>query len=156
MNPWFETTIETRSYEIDAFGHLNHAVYLNYFEVARIQLLDDVGYPVQKLLKRGWGVHVVRVEVDYKKEVFMGEKLRIRTRLDETKRSSMSVVQEILRDRSGGSEPSDGNGGSDRDEVVCRARVVWVWVAESGRPQRVPEGVRKALEAGPRDGPGES
>lgn len=139
MNPWFETSIETRSYEIDAFGHLNHAVYLNYFEVARIQLLEDAGYPVQELLEKGWGVHVVRVEVDYRKEAFMGERLRIRTRLDETKRSSMAVVQEILRD------------GPDGPELVCKARVVWVWVGESGRPQRVPEGVRKALEHGPPD-----
>lgn len=167
MNPWFETTIETRSYEIDAFGHLNHAVYLNYFEVARIQLLEDAGYPVQELLERGWGVHVVRVEVDYEKQVFIREKLRIRTRLDETKRSSMSVVQEMVRDPtgstrdSGSSDPSgtpDGHGGSpgpvgvDGGEIVCRARVVWVWVSESGRPQRVPEGVRKALEKGPRAG----
>ena len=142
MNPWFETSIETRSYELDAFGHLNHAVYLNYFEVARIQLLEEAGYPVQDLLERGWGVHVVRVEVDYKKEAFMGELLRVRTRLDETKRSSMAVVQEILRDTPEGAE------------LVCRARVVWVWVGESGRPQRVPEGVRRALERGPEASPG--
>lgn len=137
MNPWFETHVTTRSYEMDAFGHLNHAVYLNYFEVARIRLLEEVGFPVQELLGRGWGVHVVRVEVDYRKEAFMGERVRIRTRLHHTRRSRVTVAQQIVRDRPEG------------PEILCEARVTWVWVAENGRPQRVPEGVLRALEEGP-------
>lgn len=137
MNPWFETHLTTRSYEMDAFGHLNHAVYLNYFEVARVQLLEEIGFPVEDLLERGWGVHVVRVEVDYRKEAFMGERVRIRTRLDGTRRSRVTVAQQILRD------------GLEGHEILCEARVTWVWVAENGRPQRVPEGVLRALREGP-------
>lgn len=143
MNPWFQTHLTTRSYEMDAFGHLNHAVYLNYFEVARIRLLEEVGFPVEDLLERGWGVHVVRVEVDYRKEAFMGERVRIRTRLADTRRSRVTVAQQILRDGAG--EP----------EVLCEARVTWVWVAESGRPQRVPKEALRALRAGPGSAPAE-
>lgn len=140
MSPWFETTIRVRSYELDAFGHLNHAVYLNYFEEARVRTLEAVGHPLQDLLDRGGGVHVVRVEVDYRREVFLGHRLRIRTRVDEVKRSSIAVVQEALRPGEGG------------EEVACRARVVWVWVDETGRPRRVPVDVRDALLAGPEGG----
>ena len=137
MNPWFESVVRIRSYELDGFGHLNHAVYLNYFEEGRVRALDEAGFPLQDLLSRGWGVHVVRVEVDYRREAFLGDRLRIRTRVDEVKRSSVAVLQQALK------------GEGESSEVVCEARVVWVWVDEDGRPQRVPDDVRDALLAGP-------
>lgn len=132
MNPWFETTIETRSYEIDAFGHLNHAVYLNYFEVARIQLLEDAGYPVQELLERGWGVHVVRVEVDYRRELFRGQELEITTRVADARNSSMTLHQ-VAADA------------ADPATVFAEARVVAVWIGAEGRPVRIPDDVRAGL-----------
>lgn len=135
--PWFETRIGVRSYELDAFGHLNHAVYLNYFEAARIRAMAEAGHPLQDVLDRGWGVHVVRVEVDYRREAHLGDELRIQTRVDEVKRSSITVLQRALR-----AAPGD-------PEIVCRARVVWVWVDEDGRPRRVPDDLRDALVAGP-------
>ncbi len=135
--PWFETEIRTRSYELDAFGHLNHAVYLNYFEEARVRTLDAAGYPLQDVLDRGWGVHVVRVEVDFRREAFLGDRLRIRTRVDEMRRTSVAVLQEARRE------------GPDGLELICEARVVWVWVGEDGRPRRVPDEVRQALRRPP-------
>lgn len=131
--PWFETAIRVRSYELDAFGHVNHAVYLNYFEEARIRVLESVGHPIPELLARGWGVHVVRLEIEYRKEGHMGDRIRIRTRVDGVRRSSMTVLQRALRD------------GPDGPELVCEARVTWVWVNEDGRPARVPDPVRTAL-----------
>ncbi|NIP79253.1 MAG: thioesterase, partial [Gemmatimonadetes bacterium] len=32
-------TVQARSYELDGFGHVNYAVYLNYFEYARYRAL---------------------------------------------------------------------------------------------------------------------
>ncbi len=135
--PWFETRMRVRSYEMDAFGHVNHAVYLNYFEEARVRTMEAVGHPLGDILGRGWGVHVVRLEADYRKEARLGDELRIRTRVDEVRRSSMAVVQRALR--------ADDEG----EVLVCEARVVWVWVDENGRPMRVPAEVRDALLAGP-------
>ena len=57
-------TVEARSYELDAFGHLNHAVYLNYFEHARFQSLARYGIVAEVIRQRGEVVDVVRVEVD--------------------------------------------------------------------------------------------
>ncbi len=139
---WFETEVRTRSYEMDAFGHLNHAVHLNYMEVARIRALSDAGHPVQDLLARGWGVHVVRVEIDYRSEAFMDETLVVRTRMEGVRRSSLTVVQEIVR------QDHDG------PTLISEARVTWVWVDDRGRPTRVPDGIVAALERGSRQAPG--
>ena len=37
--PVAEVVIEVRTSELDSFGHVNHAVYLNYFEHARFEAL---------------------------------------------------------------------------------------------------------------------
>ena len=38
VTPWrFSTRIEVRGYELDALGHVNHAVYHQYAEVARMK-----------------------------------------------------------------------------------------------------------------------
>ncbi|MEU0536699.1 acyl-CoA thioesterase [Amycolatopsis tolypomycina] len=39
----FRTRIKVRHYELDTLGHLNHAVYHSYGEVARLELLEAAG-----------------------------------------------------------------------------------------------------------------
>jgi acyl-CoA thioester hydrolase len=39
----FRTRIKVRHYELDTLGHLNHAVYHSYGEVARIELFELAG-----------------------------------------------------------------------------------------------------------------
>lgn len=126
--PTWHTEVEVRSYELDSFGHVNHAVFLNYLEYARFDALEQAGFPYRALRQRGWGVYVVRVEVDYLKEARLGDVLRIRTRGEGPRRSSMVFAQEITR-------------ADDPDTTVLRSRVTAVWVGESGRPMRVPDPV---------------
>ncbi len=128
----FETNVRARSYELDAFGHVNHAVFLNYLEGARFDALEVAGFDPATLEERGWGVHVVRVEVDYKREVRLGDRLRIQTRPEQLRNTSMILRQRILLEGQPG-------------ETVVEARVVLVWVGEDGRPMRIPDEVRTAF-----------
>jgi acyl-CoA thioester hydrolase len=127
-----ETLIQVRSYELDSFGHANHAVFLNWFEYGRFDALRQGGFPYQSLRARGWGVYVVRIEVDYLKEARLDDRLRIRTWAESRKRSSLLLAQEMIRD----DEPSG---------LVARARVTAVWVGPDRRPMRVPPEVCTAL-----------
>lgn len=124
--------MEVRSYELDSFGHANHAVFLNYLEFARFEALRNGGFPYEEIISRGWGVYVVRVEVDYLKEARLGERLRVRTWAEGYKRSSMVLAQQVVRD-------------ADPSVEVLRARVTAVWVGTDRRPMRVPEEIRGAL-----------
>lgn len=128
----YETEVEVRSYELDSFGHANHTVLLNYLEHARFRALEEGGFSYAELTERGWGVYVVRVEVDYLAEAKLGDRLRIRTGAEEPRRSSMVLVQEVAR--------SDAP-----DQVVARARITAVWIGENRRPIRVPGEVRAAF-----------
>lgn len=134
MRP-FERRLRVRSYELDALGHVNHAVYLNYFEDARFQALEEAGFPPPRIRAEGWGVVVVRVEVDYLRECRQGDRLVARTRAESFKRTSMVLEQELLV------EEEDGAGAVP----AARARVTAVWVDDEGRPMRIPEPIREAF-----------
>lgn len=127
-----ETEIEVRSYELDSFGHVNHAVFLNYLEHARFNVLRAGGVPPESLPERGWGVYVVRLYIDYLKEARVGDRLLIRTHLAELRRTSMVLSQEVLL-------------AEHPDVRVAEARVTAVWVGADRRPMRLPEEVRRAF-----------
>ncbi len=118
---------------MDSFGHVNHAVHLNYFEQARFEALARCGFTYDELALRGWAIHVVRIEVDYSSEVLLGDRLRIRTWTEGFRRTSMVMLQEARRD------PREGEA---EVTVVARARVVAVWIGENDRPIRVPPEIR--------------
>ncbi len=129
-------TTRARSYELDALGHVNHAVYLNWLEQARWDALDDAGFPAAGILEKGWGIHVVRIEVDYRAEIRLGDPVRIVTGVESMRNSSM-----VLRQRMERHGPSDPEGGTHAGD----ARVVAVWIGENGRPMRIPDEVRTRL-----------
>ncbi len=126
--------LRARSYELDSFNHVNHAVYLNYFEHARFAALTEGGFPPGRLAERGEGVHVVRVEVDFRREIRLGEDVEVRTRALDAGASSLTIGQRMVA-------PHDG----DEPGVYAEARVVLVWIGPDGRPMRVPQDVRDAF-----------
>ncbi len=131
--------IRARSYELDSFAHVNHAVYLNYFEHARFAALTEGGFPPSRLAERGEGAHVVRIEVDFRKELRLGEEVEVRTRAVSAGASSLTVSQVMVA--------------PDETEVIfAEARVVLVWVGPDGRPVRVPQDVRDAFGLPSRSG----
>jgi len=126
------TPLVVRTSELDSFGHVNHAVYLTYFEHARFQALSEAGFDWSVLDDRGWAIFVVRVEVDYLAEAGREDELLIRTQAESFRRTSMLLAQDIVRD--------DGSG-----TVIAQAKVTAVWIGPNRRPMRVPEEVRKGL-----------
>jgi acyl-CoA thioester hydrolase len=131
-HPVAECRIGVRTSELDSFGHVNHAVYLNYFEHARFESLKEAGFSWALLGERQWAIFVVRIEVDYLAEARREDQLQIRTWADSFRRTSMVLAQEMIRD--------DGS-----ETVVARARVTAVWIGPDRRPMRVPDEVRKGL-----------
>lgn len=117
---------------MDGFGHVNHAVFLNYFEEARFRALAAGGVPWEVIEERREGVHVVRVEVDYRRELFRGQELEITTRVADARNSSMTLHQ-VAADA------------ADPATVFAEARVVAVWIGAEGRPVRIPDDVRAGL-----------
>jgi YbgC/YbaW family acyl-CoA thioester hydrolase len=119
---------------MDSFGHVNHATYLSYLEQARWEALEAGGFTSDDLRREGWGIHVVRAEVDYLKPCHQGQLLRIRSRVDRLRGTSMVFAHEIHRATD---EPGSG--------PAVRAAVTLVWIGLDGRPMRIPDVARKAM-----------
>ena len=91
-NGWFVVPWQVIFRDVDAFGHVNNAVYLTYFEWARAQMwfaLNGLeGVPTDI------GFIVARAEVDFILQIAM-EPIEIRVRISEMRNTSFDTVYEI-------------------------------------------------------------
>jgi thioesterase-3 len=91
------TNIRIRGYQVDAFGHVNHARYVEFLEEARWAFFDRHPSIVEWLRAEGITHAVVRLELDYHSSASVGDDLRIETSIAKVGRSSVVVAQEIVR-----------------------------------------------------------
>ena len=126
--------VEARSYELDAYDHLNNAVYVNWLEHGRLCYLRDRGHTYTSIPDH-FGVHVlvVRTDLSYRRQVRLGDRLRIVTRLARLGRTSFAFRQEITF-------AADG-------VVAADGEVTMVCVGPDEKARPVPAGLREVLEA---------
>lgn len=70
-------------YDTDCSGAVYHANYLNFFEEARSEFLEALGFTIKELLERGVGFAVRRQEAEYKRPALYGDILDIETSVKE-------------------------------------------------------------------------
>jgi acyl-CoA thioester hydrolase len=71
------TKISVRSYELDSFGHVNNAIYLQYFEVARCEWLQDAGLPFPEIQRAGIQIVIADASIKYLSPAFFTDELSI-------------------------------------------------------------------------------
>jgi acyl-CoA thioester hydrolase len=141
-----------RHHEMDALGHVNNAVYLNYLEQAGIEHSAALGYGGERLRELGGLFIARRHEIDYLRPALAGDLLQIVTWIAE-QRGAQAVREYVLSrlDQSArGHAPVDHflpPGFALPEPVLVRARTHWVWVGvEDGRPRRPPPELRAAFQ----------
>ena len=73
MEKSFKYQFQVRGYELDSFGHVNNAVYINYLEQARWEIVNKLG--LLDLLKENKSfLIVVETNIKYVKELRMFDK----------------------------------------------------------------------------------
>jgi acyl-CoA thioester hydrolase len=91
---WYIVPWQVIFRDVDAFGHVNNAVYLTYFEWARAQLwfalTGAAGLPTDI------GFIVARAEIDFKLQIGM-EPIDICIRIPEMRGTSFDTVYEIRK-----------------------------------------------------------
>lgn len=93
----FEVSLKVRDYECDMDHVVNNAVYLNYLEHARHELLESKGLKFGELSKCGISLVVTRVEIDYKGSLVSGDSFVIRSTLQRSGRIRFLFNQSIHR-----------------------------------------------------------
>ncbi|WP_214366610.1 acyl-CoA thioesterase [Pseudonocardia sp. H11422] len=82
MGDQFTVRVGVRSYEVDANGHVNHAVYHQYGEHARMEHMRAAGCSPVELGRRGWGVVLLETHVRFLSELLLGEQVEIGSRVE--------------------------------------------------------------------------
>jgi acyl-CoA thioester hydrolase len=73
----FTTRVTVRGYELDTQGHLNQAVYLQYAEHARWELLRTAGIPGDKLRASGVGPAQLECTLRFRRELRGGDEVDV-------------------------------------------------------------------------------
>ena len=125
-----EKQIEIRWRDLDAYGHVNHIVFLTYLEEARDEWLgSSLGDPALV-----WNYVVARVEIDYRRELTLDDDVIVATcELERIGTSSVRTHESVLT--------RDG-------ELAAEGRAVLVARdQETGRSRPLTAEERRAFEA---------
>jgi len=124
---WFVVPWQVIFRDIDAFGHVNNAVYLTYFEWARARLWFEL---TGGSLASDIGFIVARAEIDFKAQIGL-EAIEIAVRITEMRTTSFDTVYEIRK--------SNGVIAATGKVVV----VLFDWKANAKTP--IPEELRRKV-----------
>lgn len=93
-----KTTIRVRFHEVDMLGVCNNAVYINYFETARLEYIKAAGLmPERGIFSDGKLFFMVRNEINYRDHAFYDDELDIYTKVSFIKNSSFGFDHLIVK-----------------------------------------------------------
>jgi len=124
--------IRVRYAETDQMGRAHHRHYLVWCELGRTALMREHGVSYASLEREGVLLPVARVEIEYRAPVFYDELVRIHTRVERVRSRDVVFAYRLTRD-------ADAT-------TVARARITLASADRAGRPRRLPESVRDALD----------
>ena len=119
--------ISVRAADIDAYGHVNNAVYLTWLDRAAWSHSAALGVPLERCLALRRGMAAQRIEIDYLRAAVSGDRVRAATWIVSADgRLRAERCFQIVR-------AADG-------ATLARARIDYVCInLDSGRAARMPE-----------------
>lgn len=78
---YFQLT--ARGYELDSYGHVNNAVYLNYAEQGRWELFRELGL-LERLMADQTKVVIVENHIKYIRQVKLFDKITVETQMEKS------------------------------------------------------------------------
>lgn len=99
MKPYI---IKARYYETDQMGIIHHANYIRWMEEARIDLMNQMGYPYRRFEEMGYLSPVLHAECEYKKSIRFDDEVKIVVSLQDIGRLKFTLKYEIYNISRGG------------------------------------------------------
>jgi acyl-CoA thioester hydrolase len=123
--------LKVRHYEVDQYGHVNHAQYVHYLETARIEALDALGLGLGEMRRQGYLIVAADLSVKYLAPARSSDTLEIVTFIREIRGARSIWIQEV-RD-------------AESRRTLVTAEVTGAFATEDGRPARTPAAFRDKL-----------
>ncbi|MCK5055408.1 MAG: acyl-CoA thioesterase [Candidatus Aminicenantes bacterium] len=112
------------SYELDSFGHVNNATFLNYLEKARGDYMTLKGLSFKDFAKWKKIPVVTKATLVFKYPAYADDKLLIRGWISEYSTATFSLRYEIFN--------------RDNNKLLLTGETRHVFVNEKNRPTRIP------------------
>lgn len=94
-------TITVRFHEVDMLGVCNNAVYINFFETARLEYIKAAGLmPDNGIFSDGKIFFMVRNEINYRSHAYYDDVLDVYSRISYIKNSSFGYDHLIVKQKS--------------------------------------------------------
>lgn len=87
-------TVKVRFSDLDPYDHVNHARYFGFFESARIEALEEMGFGMGVLKERGMRIVLVETHARYHRPAGLHDELTITTSVIGATRATASWHQE--------------------------------------------------------------
>lgn len=91
--------LRSRYGETDQMGYVYYGRYLEYFEVARTEMIRSLGMPYTALEEQGVMLPVVRTEIDYKAPIYYDELMDVKVHLFSIPTVKLETYYEIFTER---------------------------------------------------------
>ncbi len=125
----FESKYAVRDYELDMFGVVNNAVYLQYLEDTRHEFIKSLGQDAAMMREQGYNPVVTHLEIAYKQPLKSGDQFISRLAVSALTRVRFVFLQDIYHTSS---------------TLTTSAKVVGTVILPTGRPG-LPAEFRQAL-----------
>lgn len=110
-------------FDCDVYGHLNNAKYLQIYEEARADALEQMEMPIRKLRDLGISIYITSLEMKFKKGIPLEEMITVKSTVTKLNKA-ISVWEQRIFD--------------EKDELCNIAIVKGAFVA-GGKVSRLPD-----------------
>ena len=106
----FESKITVYEKDLDSFGHVNNAVYMEFYEKARWQFITDNGYGLKEVQTLKIGPVILECSIKFRKELKIRETFTVVSKMKQIRGKIMTLHQEMVKE--------DGSLASEAEFVI--------------------------------------
>ena len=131
--PVYTTAIDITISDINYGGHMGNDRFLTLMQEARLRWLQSLGFKNEKDIDKTVGLIVVDAAIQFKAEVFHGERLSVSIAIDSVRSKGFDLIYVIVKE-------NDKLAAIGKTGILCYDYI-------DRKVVEIPEGLRKFIEA---------
>ena len=127
----FQYTLKIYYEDTDSGGVVYYANYLKFIERARTEMINELGFTLNTLLKDFDRLFLVKkIECDYIETCKLEDRLNVQSRVLVLKNASFELEQNLLKE----------------NKIIFRSKILMVCVNSQGAPSKIPNELHSLMK----------